>query len=315
LTTRVFFTSDLHGSERCFLKFVNAGKHYKANVLIVGGDITGKMLVPMVENDGKCEVEHLGVRRHLSTKTEIDDVTKQIADAGGYAYRFGPGEFEELASEKTKLDSFFEQLIAERIRRWVEIAEQRLKGTGISCFINPGNDDSHVIDDVIKRSEYVVMPEGEVVMLDSKHEMISTGYANITPWNCPRDVPEEELEKRLEDMAGKTENAHRCVFNLHCPPFDTPLDLAPKLDENLKPVLAPGGGYEMIHVGSVSVRKVIEKYRPLLGLHGHIHESRGIVKLRDTLCINPGSEYLDGVLRGVIVDLDDGVKSYLLTEG
>lgn len=315
MTTRVFFTSDLHGSERCFLKFVNAGKHYRANVLIVGGDITGKMLVPMVEKDGKYEIDYMGGRRELSSKSEVDDLTKQIADAGGYAYRFGPGEFERLVSDKPKLDSFFEHLIAERMRGWVEIAEQRLKGTGISCFLNPGNDDSHVVDEVIRRSDYVIMPEGEVVTLDSKHEMISTGYANITPWNCPRDVTEEELEKRLEDMAGRAKNMRRCVFNLHCPPFDTPLDLAPRLDENLKPVLAPGGGYEMAHVGSVSVRKVIEKYRPLIGLHGHIHESRGLVKLGNTLCINPGSEYLDGVLRGAIIDLDDGVKSYLLTEG
>ena len=313
--TRVFFASDLHGSERCFLKFVNAGKYYKADSLIIGGDLTGKVLVPIAEKDGKYETEYMGSRLALSTKSEVDALMRQIEMAGGYAYCTNSDELEILMREKSKVDSLFEQLMAARIERWVNIAEQRLKGTGISCFLNPGNDDSQVVDEIIKRSDYVVMPEGEVVMLDGRHEMISTGYANMTPWNCPRDLAEEELQRKVEGMVSKVKNMRKCVFSFHCPPHDTPIDLAPRLDANLRPVVAPGGGYEMIHAGSVAVRKAIEKHRPLLGLHGHIHESRGFVKIGNTLCINPGSEYSEGVLRGAIIDLDDGVKSYLLTEG
>jgi Icc-related predicted phosphoesterase len=313
--TRIFFSTDIHGSERCFLKFINAGKHYNANVLVLGGDITGKMLVPIVERDGKWEAEYMGTRLQLASKSQLEDLVKNMSVAGGYPYYTDQSGFEELAGDRCKLESLFESSMAERMQKWIVIADQRLKGTGISCFINAGNDDSHVVDHIIKKSSHVVMPEGVVVTLDERHEMISTGYANITPWNCPRDVPEEMLEKKIDEMVSKVKNIRSCIFNFHCPPHGTPIDLAPRLDENLRPVIAPGGGLEMIHAGSAAVRKAIEKYQPLLGLHGHIHESKGFVKLGKTVCINPGSEYSEGILRGVIVDLEDGLRSYLLTEG
>jgi len=68
--------------------------------------------------------------------------------------------------------------------------------------------------------------------------------------------------------------------------------------------------------GSKSVRRAIEKYQPLLGLHGHIHESQSVAKIGKTTCINPGSEYGEGVLRGCIVILGDGkIEGYQMTRG
>jgi hypothetical protein len=273
------------------------------------------MIVPIVESNGVYRAEYMGSLLEMTDKSKVDDLVKSISATGWYAYCTDEIKYEELRKDKSKLESLFLRLVEERMQKWITIAEERLKGTGISCFLNPGNDDSHVVDTVIKGSSYVVMPEGRVVAVDSKHEMISTGYANITPWHCPRDVSEEELERRIEEMVSGVKDMRNCVFNLHCPPNETSIDLAPRLDKNLKPVIAPGGGFEMIHVGSCAVRKVIEKHQPMLGLHGHIHESRGFVKIGRTLCLNPGSEYSEGVLRGVLVDLDDGIRSYLLTEG
>lgn len=313
--TRVFFTTDIHGSERCFLKFINAGKHYSANVLIVGGDLTGKMIVPIIEKDGGYQAQYMGSLLQVSSKSQLDDLVKNISTMGAYAYFTNQAEYEEFGKDKSKLELLFGRLVAERMQRWVAIAEERLKGTGISCFMNPGNDDAYVVDSVIKGSSYVIMPEGKVVAIDSKHEMVSTGYGNITPWNCPRDVPEEELARRIDEMVSNVTNMRNCIFNFHCPPSETPIDLAPRLDGNLTPIVAPGGGFEMIHVGSSAVRRAIMKHQPMLGLHGHIHESRGFVNIGSTLCLNPGSEYSEGVLRGVLVDLDDRVKNYLLTEG
>jgi uncharacterized protein len=65
------------------------------------------------------------------------------------------------------------------------------------------------------------------------------------------------------------------------------------------------------------VREVIEEARPLLSLHGHIHESRGAVRLGKTLSINPGSSYEQGMLQGAVVDLDGRgkIKHYRLTTG
>ena len=172
------------------------------------------------------------------------------------------------------------------------------------------------IDDILKSSPVVLYPEDQVVSIDEHHEMITTAWTNPTPWKSPRETTEERLAQMIELMTGKVQGMDSCIFNLHCPPYDTPLDVAPELDENLKPKVSGGGGVSTIHVGSLAVRQAIEKNQPLLGIHGHIHESRGFAKIGRTLCLNPGSEYSEGILRGAIINLDEkGVRSYQLIQG
>jgi Icc-related predicted phosphoesterase len=313
--TRIFFATDLHGSEKCFRKFVSAGNFYDANVLIVGGDITGKMIIPIVrQRDGSFIAELFGVKRLAKQEKELLALEDDIRNSGFYPYRTDPDEM-KLLTDETKIDEVFSRLMVQTLERWVELAEEHLKNTGIKCFVMPGNDDRLVVDPVIEKSDFVVNPEGKSVWVDEHHEMISTGYANITPFDCPRDIPEEELAKKIEAMACQVKDMNNCIFNFHCPPYDTQLDSAPKLDGNLKPVVS-GGNVVMCPAGSTSVRSAIEKYQPLLGLHGHIHESRGIFRIRRTVCLNPGSEYTEGYLRGAIVNLNrDKVESYTLTSG
>jgi hypothetical protein len=191
-----------------------------------------------------------------------------------------------------------------------------LRGTDVKCYVSPGNDDRFDIDPVLKESSVVIYPEDEVVWIDENHEMITTAWTNPTPWNSPRETTEQDLAERIAKMTSKVQKMETCIFNLHCPPYDTPLDTAPELDETLKPKVKGGGGISMVHVGSISVKQAIEKHQPLLGIHGHIHESRGFVKIGRTLCINPGSEYGEGILRGALINLDEKkIKSYLLTQG
>ena len=133
--------------------------------------------------------------------------------------------------------------------------------------------------------------------------MISCGWSNRTPWHTPREMDEDDLERRIEKMAAEVTRPERAVFNLHVPPARTAIDLAPALDDSLKPVVK-GGAVVMESVGSEAVRRVLERHQPMLGLHGHIHESRGAVRLGRTLSINPGSEYGDGILRGALIELD-----------
>ena len=315
--TRIFFSADVHGSELCYRKFVNAGKVYKCDVVILGGDLTGKMIVPIIEQrDGTYYAHYLGEDHILKTEEDVRKFESLVADNGYYTIRVTEEEHEKISSDPEKIKELFSKLVIERLEHWINMAEEHLKNTGIRFYMLPGNDDSLEVDEVIEKSDYVVNPEGKVIELDSYHELISTGYSNITPWNCPRDIPEEELAKKIEDMIVQVKNIKNCIFNFHCPPYATTLDLAPKLDENLRPKLTPGGDLEYTHVGSTAVREAIEKYQPLLGLHGHIHESRGVFKIGRTLCINPGSEYAQGVLRGVIVQLSKGkIKGYLLTSG
>jgi Icc-related predicted phosphoesterase len=299
------------------LKFVNAAKTYQANVLILGGDITGKMIVPIVEQpDGTFAASFLGNTQIMKTHQERDALEKNIRYSGYYPYRTTQSEVEDLQADKKKLDDLFSGLMADGIRRWISLAEERLKGTNVKCYISPGNDDRFNIDDALKSSSIVLNPEDEVVWVDDHHEMITSGWTNITPWNSPRETTEEKLGEIFGKMISKVTRMDSCIFNLHCPPYNTPLDEAPELDKTLKPVVSSGGEVSMIHVGSTQVRQLIETHKPLLGLHGHIHEARGYWKIGRTLCINPGSEYGEGILRGALLNIDEkGVKSHLLTGG
>jgi len=316
--TRIFFTSDVHGSEVCFIKFLNAAKYYQAGVLILGGDITGKMIVPIIEQpDGTFESNFVGSQVIVRSPPELENLEKNIRNSGYYPYMTTPAEMEKLENDKKLLDDLFSSVMAENVKRWVSIAEQRLKGSNVRCYISPGNDDRFDIDNSLKSSSVVLCPEDQVVRIDNTHEMITSAWTNPTPWHSPRETSEEQLRSIIGQMISKVEHMETCIFNLHCPPYGSPLDVAPELDENLAPKVSGGGGsVSMIHVGSIAVREAIEKNQPLLGIHGHIHEARGFVKIGKTMCINPGSEYGEGILRGALINIDEkSVKSYLLTQG
>ncbi|MGA2461945.1 MAG: metallophosphoesterase [Candidatus Bathyarchaeia archaeon] len=316
--TRLFFTSDVHGSEVCFLKFLNAAKYYQPDAIILGGDITGKMIVPIVEQrDGSFTSDFVGSKVVMHSQQEREALEKNIRNSGYYPYLTDPTEMEKLESDKKLVDELFTKVMAQGVKRWVTIAEERLKDSKVKCYISPGNDDRFDIDEMLKSSPIVLYPEDEVVRVDDVHEMITTAWTNTTPWHSPRETTEEKLAEILDRMLSKVERMENCIFNLHCPPHGTPIDLAPDLDETLKPKVSGGGGsVSMVHVGSLAVRQAIEKHQPLIGIHGHIHESRGFVKIGRTLCLNPGSEYGEGILRGAIINLDEKrIKSYLLTQG
>lgn len=316
MRTKVFFVSDVHGSDVCFRKFVNSGKFYGADVLILGGDVTGKTIVPLVRMaGGAMRVGEGNTYRLLNSKSEIEAFKKAVSDAGNYPYVANPQEFEELAAKPEFVVVLFKRLTVESIKSWIALADARLAGTGIKCYISPGNDDFFEIDEVLDSGKHVTNPEGKVVGIDGRHEMITLGYTNRTPWNTPREVDEDVLQKKIDAMAEKVREMPRAVFNIHVPPIGTPIDQAPKLDKELRPVVS-GGEVVMVSAGSSAVRDSIERYQPLVGLHGHIHESRGMVQIGRTLCLNPGSEYSTGILKGVLCELDDdAVRSYVLTSG
>lgn len=221
----------------------------------------------------------------------------------------------EFREDKTRVDELFQDLMEKRVEAWVQLADERLKDQKFDCYIQPGNDDRYVIDSILEKSRRVRNPDGKIVQLDPDHEMISTGHANLTPWDCPRDESEDKLAEIISKMTSQVKNMERCIFNFHCPPYDTNLDVAPRLDATLKPTTS-ASGVETTHVGSVAIRKAIDKCQPLLGLHGHIHESKASQLLGRTMILNPGSEYGEGVLRGALVELDQkGIKSHMFVQG
>jgi len=314
--TRLFFVTDVHGSDRCFRKFVNAGKFYNANILVLGGDITGKMIVPIVKQpDGTHKAEFGGTAFEIKTQEQLAEVMKNIKDSGFYPFMAEPKDVEELSAKPELVPPLFKKLMKESITGWMKLAEERLKGTGIKCYVSPGNDDYFEIDEALDSATYVINPEEKMVDIDGEHEMITLGWANHTPWNSPRECDEDVLHQKIEKMTVQVKDMKKALFNLHVPPINTIIDQAPKLDATLKPVIS-GGSIVMTSAGSTAVRASIEKYQPLAGIHGHIHESRGMVKIGQTQCFNPGSEYNSGILKGLLCDIDkDKVKSYMLTSG
>jgi uncharacterized protein len=301
---RMYFCTDIHGSERCWKKFLATPKHYECDTIVIGGDITGKFIVPVIEaKRGKYKARFAGIERKVSSGAQLDNLLAMIADAGEYAWLTTPEEFESYAGDQDRIDDLFRTLILKRVERWIDMAEDRLAGTGVRVLISGANDDYFDVDDMLSRSSVIEDPNGTVIDLDDGFQMMGMGYGNITPWACPRDVSEEDLGRRIDEVMAKADDPGKTIMSLHVPPYASGLDYAPKLDEDLRAVVTSGGP-QMVPVGSTATRDAIATYEPMLGLHGHIHESRGVRELAGVPIGNPGSEYSEGILGGLLIDLD-----------
>ena len=310
--SKIFFASDLHGSEVCWKKFLNSARFYDADVLICGGDMTGKAIVPVVSENGHYRVA-LGGQQQTVPAEQVAEVEANIRRKGYYPLRMSVERLHELDQNPAMRAECFQEVMLEGVERWMNMAAEKLRGTGVRCFVCPGNDDEMQVDDVVRRAELVELGEGRMVDI-SGFSMISTGWSNPTPWNTHREDSEEKLGERIEAMVAQIPDPRRAIFNLHCPPYKSGLDEAPAIDADLRLL---HGGRALRPVGSTAVREAIEKHQPLLSLHGHIHESKGAVKIGKTLSINPGSAYEEGMLMGAIIQLDagKGIKSYQLVNG
>ena len=319
-STRIFFATDIHGSEVSFRKFVNAGKFYEADVLILGGDVAGKLFIPIVK-DGQRHRAHLqGTNHVLETETDLTDFKKKLGTLGYYSIMLTPDEYQAMKDDKAAQEKAFTQAARQRLADWIALAEERLKDSNRKCYITGGNDDPWEVLEAVEENaqDHVVPCEGHIVKVDDAHEMASLGFSNETPWHTPREISEDELAQKITEAVHGVADFDKCIFNFHCPPKDSTLDTCPMLDTSTDPptVIAEAGQPVLFGAGSTSVRAAIDKYQPLLALHGHIHESRGVIRMGKTLCINPGSEYGEGILHGVIVNISDGkIEGYQLTSG
>lgn len=311
---KIFFATDVHGSEICWKKFVNAGKFYETEVLILGGDMTGKAIVPIIaQGEDKYKVTLLEQETILDGRDEVEQMAQTIQNRGYYPYVTDPDEVAEISSTPGRSDKLFLEQVLKTMQRWMDYADEKLEGTGIRCYVCPGNDDIFEIDDLIATAKSVQLAEGRVIRLDEHHEMASTGWSNPTPWDTHREEPDEALLQRIETVIAQVQDVPNSIFNLHAPPYGSGLDEAPELTDDLRPAYA---GRSLVPVGSQAVLQVIEKYHPLLGLHGHIHEGKGTRKYKRTLCINPGSMYEQGILHGAVIELKPKkVGAYILTTG
>jgi len=300
--TRVFFACDAHGSVPVQRKMVRVHEAYKCDVVMMCGDLTGKAVVPIIEEKpGLWWSSPWGSKEKYKSEKDLDRAKQIYEKRGFYWFIATDSELEELQASPEKVTALFKELMLKRMKEWIALIEEKVP-SNIMVVVSPGNDDSLEIDNLIQNSDRLTYPLQNVVDIDDKHQMISCEFVNSTPWDTPRECPEDELLEKLRREFGRVETYEGLICNFHAPPYGTMIDLAPKLDEKAQ-VKVRYGAPEMVPVGSKSVRQVIEEYQPLLGLHGHIHESAGLEHIGRSLCINPGSSYTQGMLSAFVIDL------------
>ena len=300
--TRIFFSCDPHGNELVWKKYLRMAGHYKADVIVLSGDLTGKAIVPIIKKaSGEWYSCPYGEVKKYYSKKEVEREIQSLRREAFYAVEITQEEAEEFQKDEKKMDNLFIGVMKETLDRWLSMVEEQVP-KNVKVVVNPGNDDHFAIDDVIKRHDGVIYPLGKVVDIDEKHPMISCAWVNTTPWDTPRECSEKDLMKKLEKEFRRVADHENLICNFHAPPFGTLLDIAPKLTKDLR-VIMDFGRPVMEPVGSKAVREAILKYQPLLSLHGHIHEASAHCNLGRTVCVNPGSDYRKGALRGYVIDL------------
>ncbi len=302
-TISLYYASDVHGSERCWRKFLGAGRFYGVQALIMGGDLTGKAIVPIeTRPDGSFTTTFIGETRSGTTEAELDELLGAIRFNGMYPWLAPADEIVRLRDDAPARSALLEETMVAELQRWIDLADERMAEYGIDVYVMPGNDDPWACDAVLESATHVQACDDRVVHV-GPYEMISCGYANPTPWNSPRELDEDALYTRYRALADQLEDPATAIFNLHVPPYDSGLDTANEMNPDLT-LRYVGGQPRPIPVGSHAVRQIIEEVQPLLALHGHIHESRGEVQIGGTLALNTGSEYNSGHIHGAVVTLD-----------
>jgi Icc-related predicted phosphoesterase len=312
----MFFASDLHGSNVCFKKFVNSAQFYGADVLVLGGDLTGKAVIPIAEQeDGSFIAFQHGEAVKIEDRSELDDFVKRQGNMGFYPAVMSEAEYQRLKADPEGQAALFKELVLERVREWVDFAAQKLKGTDIPLVALPGNDDFHEIDEILSQAAHVDFHEMQVCEFKGGYQMLYCGGSTPTPWDTEREFTEEQYVSRFAELLPQVRDMRRCIFNVHVPPFGTVLDACPKLDNELRVVYEMGLPVQ-VHAGCKTLGEVIKEHQPLLGLHGHVHEGRAKINIGDTICINPGSVYPEGILQGAMITLCNGeVTQVTLLQG
>lgn len=318
-TVVLFYVTDLHGSNMAYRKFLNSAKAYKVEALICGGDVAGKQMYPLIDRGGAKLVDIDGQQHRLESDSAVTEMKELIESRGAYHFEVDDDEAQRLMRSEEERDKLFTELVVKRLEEWIELADERLGGTGVTMYMTGGNDDSVEMLAPLREveSEVVIPCEDRVVKVQG-YPMVSLGWSNETPWKTPRETDEHTLAGMLDKAVGGLDDYERAIFNVHVPPKDSSLDTCAVLDTSKwppEPVFV-GGEPQTFGAGSSAVDAIIRERQPMMGLHGHIHESAGVRKIGRTTCINPGSDYTDGTLRGAVIALKgDQVKGVQRTTG
>lgn len=316
---RLLLVSDLHGSEVAYRKLSNAIKYYRVDAVILAGDLTGKALVPVINIDDSYEIPLLGGKR--LKRSEVEAKIKELRGSGYHVKVVSREEYEQLSNDRDYLSKVFNDVLVKDTIEYLSLIDERYRQQGVKMYLIPGNDDpAEVVNKINDAAWDNIVPFDEGIVELNDHLLVGFGYSNITPWNTHRELSEEEMYARLSKLMSRLNGGEysRTILVVHAPPHGTLIDQAPMLTSDFK-IVRRGGEAVLTHVGSVGVRRIIEEYRPLMGLHGHIHESGGVDYIKvdgaKVPVFNAGSEYQYGVLRGIVISIDGNKVNYVPVRG
>ena len=297
---KLFFTTDIHGSSLLFQKALTVAEDFEVDLLIIAGDLSGKEIIPVVQEGGDKFIISGGLNSISKNRiADYRELSEDSNDFGKYMLELTVEEYLECLNDSKKAVKLALQPVINRLNSWIELYKS--KNYKYKLLISAGNDDSLELDGVLKtyRNDNVIIGIDNVFNFQ---DFCVVNYSSVppTPWNTPREKSEKEIEKEIKAILSEASAPY--IFNFHCPPYNTLLDGAPLVDDDNR-IVVKGGQVQKGHIGSKSVLDLINQYQPLLSLHGHIHESSAEVYIKDTLCVNPGSEYAQGVLRGYYFEL------------
>ncbi len=290
---KLMFVSDLHGSEIAYRKALNAAKMYNVDYLVIGGDITSKNIALIERNNDKYYFN--------GNEIDIKTVYEEARKYGYYIYTASKEEIQKIEESKEYYESIKKTLVEKQIDNWIKIEEEKLRDTNIKVFWSYGNDDPLYLDEIF--SKYNIRDEGIFELEEGRTNslyLVSYGYVNPTPFKSYREEPDSTIYIKGEDFLSKIDDPTRAILNFHAPPYNTKLDVA---------II---NGKKREHVGSRGVRDLIEKYKPLLGLHGHIIESPATDKIKNTVIVNPGSLAYEGNLKYSIIVIERKLEGLLV---
>ena len=193
--TRLFYACDIHGSEPTYRKFLNAAKFYEVDALVFGGDLMGKLLVPIVRDGGEWRAGLHGQKHHLTTPVELAAFKKSLDTLGFYWFECDTDEYQWYEGHQDRIDQKFDELAKARLAEWVELAENRLAGSHVRVYLCGGNDDTERVLSALDEVplDRVVNCENRIVPLDDDHTMATIGYSTPTPWDTPRERTDEQI--------------------------------------------------------------------------------------------------------------------------
>jgi uncharacterized protein len=316
----IFYVADIHGSDVCFRKWLNAAGFYGADVLIIGGDLTGKVLLPIYPASGRGGSWTATWRdrvHRLETRGEVDELIRLARNDGAYGYVTTVDEVTEIGGSIERERAVFGRLKLEALEGWLELADERLADRRTRAFLMAGNDDPPEIDGLLAGARSLVDVQGATTELAPGIWMASRGESTPTPWHTPREVADPVLGRLVQDAVSDLPAGGTTIWNLHMPPYDSGVDRAPRLDGSLRVQYDGAGEPVMVPVGSRAIRDLIAERQPTIALHGHIHEGRGRYRIGATAGFNPGSQYQDGVLQGLLlrVSARKGLRDFAFTSG